>query len=340
MRIKPIITTVFGMTIAAGSVFLAKEHLLMQPEPTVDTSAPALVEIYLARSEIAFGQPIEAHHVTIHSWPRDAVPPGAFTNLAQLVPTEVDQQRRAKGRFYPGEVMISSKVSEFGEKVTLVQKLGENTRAMAIKVDAVTAVGGFVTPGDYVDIVMTEGSSLELRAVTILQKVRVIGVDQQSEESKDQPEVARTITVEVTPEEGLRLALAQKAGSLSLTLRTLEGAKDEPMEMVQLRDLLSENGPADKVLIAPTVTVRRGTESEVVTFRRAESEVIPTIEPEAIIETEVTPELNPAIKPAQGRQVNVFEGANLKVEMDLNPLVPPVITPRVRPIRVTQTIDQ
>tara|TARA_R110002049_G_scaffold10127_3_gene50481 strand:- start:192453 stop:193475 length:1023 start_codon:yes stop_codon:yes gene_type:complete len=340
MRIKPIITTIFGITIAAGSVFLAKEHLLVQPETAVDTSLPGLVDIYLARSEIAFGQTIEAHHVSIHPWPRDAVPPGAFTNISQLVPTEADQLRRAKGRFFPGEVMISTKVSDFGEKVTLVQKLGENTRAMAIKVDAVTAVGGFVTPGDYIDIVMTEGTNQEMRAVTILQKVRVIGVDQQSEESKDQPEVARTITVEVTPEEGLRLALAQKAGSLSLTLRTLDGVEDKPMEMVHLRDLLNEDGPAEKVLIHPTVTVRRGTESEVVTIRRNLPEVVPATEPEAIIETEVTPEPDPAIKPAKVMKNDLIEGASLKVEVDLKPLDPPVINPRARPINVTQTIKQ
>ena len=63
-----------------------------------------------------------------------------------------------RSRLFSGEILLASKLSSFGDKVTLVQKLGENARAMAIKVDAVTAVGGFVTPGDYVDIDMTQGS--------------------------------------------------------------------------------------------------------------------------------------------------------------------------------------
>jgi len=268
MRIKPIITTVFGIAIAAGSVFVANNQLLNSGGSSGSATQSESVEIYLARSEIAFGQTIERHLLTVQSWPSELLPPGAFSDISALVPENPGQLRRAKGRFYPGEVVIASKVSNFGEKVTLVQKLGENTRAMAIKVDAVTAVGGFVTPGDYVDIVLTQGRELELSAVTILQKIRVIGVDQQSEESNEQVEIARTITVEVTPEDGQRLALAQKAGELSLTLRTLDGVEDKPLEMVRLRDLLQEESPVETGEIQPTVKVRRGTDSEVVVIRR------------------------------------------------------------------------
>ncbi|MCX8225016.1 MAG: Flp pilus assembly protein CpaB [Sulfitobacter sp.] len=340
MRIKPIITTIFGIGIAAGSVFLTKEHLLDQPESIGDTPGSSLVEIYLARSSINYGELIEAHHVSIHLWPRDAVPPGAFTDIAQLVPTDPEQQRRAKGRFYPGEVMIATKVSHFGEKVTLVQKLGENTRAMAIKVDAVTAVGGFVTPGDYVDIVMTEGNNQDMRAVTILQKIRVIGVDQQSEEAKKQPEVARTITVEVSPEQGLRLALAQKAGSLSLTLRTLDGVEDKPMEMVHLRDLMNEEAPIAQVLVHPTVKINRGTDTEIVTIRRQLVKTDPVIAPEAITETETATEPQRATEPRVLPKRIPADVTNLTIDLETMPLDPLVVRPRMRPITVTQLIEQ
>ncbi|CUJ98714.1 Flp pilus assembly protein CpaB [Ruegeria denitrificans] len=312
MRIRPIITTFFGIAIAAGSVFLAKDHIQLKTTAVETTTQADLVEIYIASSEIAFGQPIERHHVSTHLWPREAMPPGVFTDISVLVPDNRRQLRRAKGRFYPGEVMILSKVSNFGEKVTLVQKLGENTRAMAIKVDAVTAVGGFVTPGDWVDIVLTQGASLELSAVTILQKIRVIGVDQQSEELTDQPEVARTITVEVTPEQGQRLALAQRAGTLSLTLRTLDGVEDAPMEMVRLRDLLQEEGPVENVEAQPTVRLNRGTESEVVTFERKRrkanegTDAAPTPEVESGNQTGaelapavVSPDAKPGVQPIE-----------------------------------------
>lgn len=317
MRIRPVITTLFGIAIASGSVFLAKDHLQFTTTAPGPSTNADLVEIYIARSEIAFGQTIEKHHVTTHLWPREALPAGVFTELGVLVPDSRQQLRRAKGRFYPGEVMIHSKVSNFGEKVTLVQKLGENTRAMAIEVDAVTAVGGFVTPGDWVDIVLTQGAKMDLRAVTILQNIRVIGVDQQSEELSDQPEIARTITVEVTPQQGQRLALAQKAGTLSLTLRTLDGVEDEPMEMVRLRDLLQEEGPAEKVEAQPTVRLNRGTESEVVVIQRnsrgadeaTEAETAPQTESSNQTDAPSTPTtVSPEVKP-KARSIEVSQNS-------------------------------
>ena len=162
------------------------------------------------------------------------------------------------------ELVLASKLSAPGEKVTIVQKLGTNTRAMAIKVDAVTAVGGFVTPGDYVDVLMTQGGGDELSTVTILQNIRVIGVDQTAEEQTDTPEVAQTVTVEVTPEDGQKLALAQKAGTLSLTLRTLDNVLDQPLQMIELTDLLQKESPVEELKKKRTIVVRRGSAVEVV----------------------------------------------------------------------------
>ena len=170
-------------------------------------------------------------------------------------------------------MVLASKISEFGEKVTIVQTLGKNTRAMAINVNAQTSVGGFVTPGDSVDILLTQGSGASLRAVTILQNIRVVGVDQQADEQNEQANVAKTVTVEVSPEEGQKLALAQKAGTLRLTLRTLDSDVDAPLESIRLSDIIRENSPTEE---GPkrTVTVRRaGTSIEKVEVQDNEEEV-------------------------------------------------------------------
>lgn len=264
MRIRSLMTTIFGVAIAGGSVFLAKDYLQDSGGSAIAAADSGMVEVAVAQKAIEFGQPIEQHLIRLQQWPRNALPRGSFTTLEGLLPGEGINPRRAKDRIFEGEVILAAKLSTFGEKVTIVQKLGVNTRAVAIKVDAVTAVGGFLTPGDFVDIVLTQGRDRELRAVTILQNIRVIGVDQQSEELKDQPEVARTITVEVTPDEGQRLALAQKAGTLSLTLRTLDGVSDKPLDMVELRDLMKEKSPVEEAEKAPTIKIRRANTVELV----------------------------------------------------------------------------
>lgn len=264
MRTRSIFVAMLGIIVAGGSVFAARELLSVNSASALNDESPELVDVIVAGRDIPFGKVIEAHMLTTIAWPRQAVPAGVFTDYTLLVPENGQEARRTKRALSQGELLLVSKVSDFGEKVTIVQTLGKNTRAMAIKVDAETAVGGFVTPGDTVDVVMTQGKDSNMRAVTIMQNIRVIGVDQDSDEQSDTPEIARTVTVEVTPDQGQKLALAQKAGSLSLTLRTLDAAIDEPMDSIRLSDLLREKSPVPEEEKSATITVRRGTVVQVV----------------------------------------------------------------------------
>jgi pilus assembly protein CpaB len=237
-------------------VYYAQTHLNTVPVQTA--AGPAVVRVVATAQDIPFGHIIEPHMLTTIEWPVGSVPAGAITDLATVIPSEGGQPRRAKRALSQGELILPSKISDWGEKVTIVQTLDKNNRAMAISVNARTGVGGFVTPGDEVDIVLTRGGGDDMRALTILQKIRVIGVDQRSDEQNEQAAVARTVTVEVTPEQGQKLALAQKAGTLSLSLRSLETAEDKPLEAVRLSDLLLDKSPAPEGAPKPVVRVRRG----------------------------------------------------------------------------------
>ncbi len=265
MGIRSVLVALLGVAVAGGSAYGAREYLDRSRAVAATDPGGALVSVIVAGRDIPFGQPIEAQVLQILSWPRAALPPGAITELGTLVAQPGMPPRRATREIAQGELILTSKISNFGEKVTIVQTLGENSRAMAIRVDAETAVGGFVTPGDSVDIVLTQGSNTTLRAVTILQNIRVVGVDQQADQQADQPSIARTVTVEVTPEQSQTLALAQKAGTLSLSLRSLDNAEDKPLESIRLSDILREKSPVEEPTAAKaTVRVRRGSEVEVV----------------------------------------------------------------------------
>ncbi|QMU59792.1 MAG: Flp pilus assembly protein CpaB [Boseongicola sp.] len=261
MRVRSLIITMAGMAIAGASVYASRELLQVQPATaSIDPSAPALVSVVVAGQDIPFGTTIEGHKLTTIMWPAEAVPPGTFSGYDVLLPTEGNDPRRAKRGMAQGELVLANKVSEFGEKITIVQTLGKNTRAMAIRVNAQTAVGGFVTPGDTVDVVLTQGGGSSLRAITILQNIRILGVDQQADELNEQANVAKTVTVEVTPEQGQKLALAQQAGRLSLSLRTLDAVVDEPLDSIRLSDIIRDKSPTEE---GPklTVKVRRGATS-------------------------------------------------------------------------------
>lgn len=263
MRIGSILVTLVGLGIAGGAVWVAKEYMddasgaatasvngVIEEKPTVD--------ILVMRAEVLYGRTVEPQHLTTLAWPADRLPPGAITDVSLVLPESGGEPRRALARLLPGELLLEPKLSGFGEKVTLVQRLGANTRAMAIRVDATTSVGGFVTPGDFVDVVLTQSDGSGLSAVTIMQNIRVLGIDQSAEETSASPSVARNITVEVSPDQSQRLALAQRAGTLSLSLRSIDAAEDKPLERVRLRDLLLEESPVPEGERKPQVTVRRG----------------------------------------------------------------------------------
>lgn len=270
MDLRSILVAMIGVGVAGASAYGAREFMTQQTAAAAAAAVVAadpameLVQIVVASQDIGFGQPIQAQNLRYESWPRKAVPQGAFTEMTTLLSDSAEGPRRTKYALAAGDLILASKVSNFGEKVTLVQNLGPNSRAMAIKVDAETAVGGFVTPGDTVDILLTQGSGQTLQSVTVLQNIRVLGVDQDSDQQRDEPGVARTVTVEVTPEEGQKLALAQKAGSLSLALRTLDSVQDAPLAATSLSDILQEENPTPEAARSRTVTVRRGNVVEVV----------------------------------------------------------------------------
>lgn len=258
MRFSSVFIAISGLAVAGGSVYAARDYIEAQATASATTSPDALVKVLVAGRDILLGQPIEPHMLTTIDWPIGSAPAGIFTDAALLLPGNGGEPRRALRAISQGELILANNVSEFGEKVTIVQSLTDGSRAMAIEVNAETAVGGFVTPGDYVDIVLTHGREETLRAVTILQGIRVIGVDQDADEQSDSPEIARTVTVEVTPEQGQRLALAQQAGTLSLALRTQSDAVDEPLEAIQLSDLLQDKSPVAEETPTAVILVRRG----------------------------------------------------------------------------------
>ena len=275
MNIRSILVTVIGLCIAGVSAYYARDMMtdrVAQETQAIRVQAEqAMATVVGALEDIPFAAPITRKMVAVQDWPRDALPEGAFQTLEAVIGPDGAQPRSAKRTIVAGELLLASKLSGFGEKVTILQNLTSGTRAMTIEVNAVSGVGGFVKPGDFVDIVLTENRSGDLRARTIMQNVRVIGVDQEYGEGVETNRVARTLTVEVTPEDGQRLALAQRAGSLSLTLRTTDGGTDAPLPAMSLSDLLDmaeepEIEQVEETAAEPkrTVTIRRGNSAEVV----------------------------------------------------------------------------
>jgi pilus assembly protein CpaB len=123
--------------------------------------------------------------------------------------------------------MVARKVVRAGDSGYLAVVLPAGMRAMAVPVKVETAAGGFILPGDRVDVILSKqvqpesGRNNLIVTSTVLKNLKVLAIDQVSKADKDETTVVgATATMEVSATDAEVLALAKASGDLSLTLRS------------------------------------------------------------------------------------------------------------------------
>jgi pilus assembly protein CpaB len=131
-----------------------------------------------------------------------------------------------------GEPIVMRKIVRAGDSGYMAAYLEPGMRAMAIRVTVETAAGGFILPGDRVDVVLTretnlsnvgtsEGDRSKFTSATVMQNIKVLAIDQSTRAGDDeQAVIGATATLEVGPRDAEALALAKSEGELSLVLRS------------------------------------------------------------------------------------------------------------------------
>ncbi|MDI1281096.1 Flp pilus assembly protein CpaB [Brevundimonas sp.] len=131
-----------------------------------------------------------------------------------------------------GEPIVGRKIVRAGDSGYMAAYLEPGMRAMAIRVTVETAAGGFILPGDRVDVLLTretnlsnagtsEGDRSKFTSATVMQNVKVLAIDQSTRAGDDeQAVVGATATLELGPRDAESLALAKSEGELSLVLRS------------------------------------------------------------------------------------------------------------------------
>ncbi len=131
-----------------------------------------------------------------------------------------------------GEPIVARKIVRAGDSGYMAAYLEPGMRAMAIGVNVETAAGGFILPGDRVDVVLSreqrdggETGGARYATATVLQNVKVLAIDQTTRmEGGEQAVVGATATLEVAPRDAEVLAQARVEGELSLMLRSYADA--------------------------------------------------------------------------------------------------------------------
>ena len=236
LKIALVVAVFFGL-IAAYGIY----SFLRQQRQAADALRNETQNIVVANKDIPAGTMINEEFIKkgmlkASPWPKTSVPAGAFTSPEQLV----GKTNRVK--ILANEPVLESRLA--GEGAGLTVRLEAGKRAMAVRVDEIIGVSGFIVPDDRVDVIVTAtppGADKQEDRISkiVLQNKRVLSVAQSTEQKDGKPQVARSITLEVSPDEAEKLSLASQEGNVVLALRGVGDDSETKTQGSNKRDLLS-----------------------------------------------------------------------------------------------------
>jgi pilus assembly protein CpaB len=213
---------VAGVGLAGAAVYMAKGYIsktetALQKELAIKAQTGGLVEIYVVKKSVDYGDPLTKDDVQRSYLPKNTLPEATFGDIALLFPEDNSEPRYVLRPMEKFEPILAIKVTEPGEQAGLTGALEKGMRAFAIKVEA----ADFLQPGDRVDIYWTGATESSTGEITRLieSTMKIIAVDRNGKsQSSDGSIQNRTMTVAATPEQVARLAQAQATGRLVMSL--------------------------------------------------------------------------------------------------------------------------
>ena len=206
-------------------------------------------QVFIATADISPGTALSGQAVKTVTWPQAVIPPNCASSMQEI------ESRVVKVPIPQGNPVLFSMLAPEGTAAGLSGILPDGKRALTVKVDEVAGVGGFIHPGDHVDVLvdLTMKDSQEHFSKTILDDVAVLTTGQiwQSKGDDNKPVLVNTVTLELTPHESEVLNLASNNGKIRLALRNRNNKTVAQTEGVTTSFLL--NGVAHKK--EPTVAL-------------------------------------------------------------------------------------
>lgn len=254
INIRAVALLVAALVAAGGTAYVVK-GVLGQPKPvdTVQTEAPApqpVSRILVAGKELPVGTLLKPGDLVWQTWPKEGIAQDYIIEAPEGL--AAFEGAVVRSRLYPGEPITKSRVLHAGDRGFLAAVLEPGMRAVAIPVDATTLAGGFILPGDRVDVLLTfkqsqtieGGNGDETRhfSETLLSGIRVLALDQAADSPGGQAKVAKTATIEVTPKQAESVMVGLDIGELSLSLRSLNQSAVTLAELKNLAAAESKGG--------------------------------------------------------------------------------------------------
>lgn len=260
----------FAIVFGLLAVFVAQAWLTRQAElraRNADTKPQTVAArtVVVASAPLRFGAQLSAQSLREVAWPQDAIPVGTFASITELLSSG---KRIVLASIEPNEPVLRTKITGPGQRATLSAIIQPGMKAVTVRVNDVEGVGGFVLPGDHVDVLMTRQPEKGTgNNDVVLQNAKVLAVDQIADDSTEKPAVVKAVTLEVDTVAAQKIALAASVGSLSLVLRKAGEADFGSTRRVTLGDLGNPEAMALKIPVAEgkrlsTVVVTRASQKQ------------------------------------------------------------------------------
>jgi pilus assembly protein CpaB len=279
-----IVLAAAGLAMVGMQTFLPRQPArVVVPDAVPTPPPPLLVRTLVAARPIPAGSLLRNEDLGVREVPTGAAGEGVLRDTAE---TRAELAGALVRRYLEaGEPIALGDVLRPRDRGFLAAVLRPNMRAITVGVDAITGAAGLIWPGDRVDLLLTQKlddavTQISRRVVgeTVLNDVRVIAVDQQLTQgaaganASPEGKIARTVTLEVTPQEAERVAVAAQLGRLSLTIRAM--AVDQVEEVPARRSVfggdvspaLSQADPVERP-VGARMRIIQGDERQEVIFQ-------------------------------------------------------------------------
>ncbi len=233
MSVARIAVLILAVLAAAAAAWLASSFVgtdvqqVQAPEPQIVTD-----EVLVAARDLQVGAKVTPGDMRWQTWPTEALASG-YVVKDQTPDAMISMQGAlVRSAMMRGEPITNGKVIDTTSAGFMAARLGKGMRAVSVSISPETGAGGFILPGDRVDVIVTHESRNDtgrdsiVVSDTVLANVRVLAIDQAFGEANDDTgekiAVGKTATLELTPKQAETLARSQAMGDLWLSLRSLE----------------------------------------------------------------------------------------------------------------------
>lgn len=250
-KFRALVPIAISLIIAiVGTVFLYKWIERQRgPKEIVQVEKMDAAPIVVSAGNLPWGTKLKPEMIKMAPYLEESLPVGYFSSSIDL------KDRVIIAPLKLNEPITESKLAPASVKtggVSAVLKPG--MRAIAVKGDKIIGISGFINPGNRVDVIVTveEPKTKKIKSKIFLENTAVLATGTQIERNeKGEPMPVDVYTLEVTPKQAEKVALAASEGRLQFALRGVTDSEDSVTKAVTVPELLAHQRWSDQQKIAP-----------------------------------------------------------------------------------------